>query len=212
MPRQYTDLTGRRFVRWAVIHFLRTNGFQRFWLCRCDCGTEKEIPTGNLTGRVTTSCGCLKREMTSRRNRTHGLSGTREHRIWKAMNARCSQPNNPAYKNHALRGIKVCDQWRGKDGFARFLADMGPCPSPKHSIDRFPDTNGNYEPGNCRWATTVQQSRNMRTNRYLTFRGETLILTDWARKLGTSHGTIEHRIDVLGWSVEQALTTPLRQQ
>jgi hypothetical protein len=112
---------------------------------------------------------------------------TPEYRAWSAMKLRCANPNNEQYHNYGGRGITVCDRWR--QSFAAFLVDMGPRPSPRHSIDRI-DNNGNYEPGNCRWATSREQNRNRRNNIVLTHDGRTMCLADWARELGVPRGTL----------------------
>src|ERR1043166_3295830 len=102
--------------------------------------------------------------------------------IWYMMAQRCYNPTNPAYPLYGGKGVKICDRWR--ESFQAFVEDMGPRPSPDHSIDRFPDKNGNYGPGNCRWATSKQQNRNRRDNRILTAFGQSRCLADWAEELG----------------------------
>ncbi|HEY9737554.1 MAG TPA: hypothetical protein V6D06_14770 [Trichocoleus sp.] len=122
------------------------------------------------------------------------------------MKSRCHNPNNAAYDRYGGRGIVVCDRWR--ESFENFYADMGPRPSEQHSIDRI-NNDGNYEPGNCRWATDKQQSRNTRRNRLLTYNGETLFLDEWAERLSISKHTLQTRL-WRGWSVEEAFETPIR--
>lgn len=123
------------------------------------------------------------------------------------MKQRCFNPNNPSYKHYGGRGISVCQSWR--DDFDNFLADMGPRPSPRHSIDRI-DNDGNYEPGNCRWADKKTQRVNGRGRRRLiTFQGETLRKYEWAERAGMSQQAFDARL-AHGWSVERAITTPLR--
>lgn len=104
-----------------------------------------------------------------------------------------------------MAGIKVCDRWTGKNGWQNFFSDMGQRPSNKHSIDRFPDPKGNYEPTNCRWATVVEQANNRKTNRRITYRGTTLNVGEWAAKLGILSTTIRQRLD-RGWPVAKALS------
>ena len=128
---------------------------------------------------------------------------SREYLTWRAMRGRCNNPNDPAYPRYGGRGVAVCDRW---DRFENFLADMGPRPDGA-SLDRWPDNDGDYEPGNCRWATRKEQGRNMRSNNMLTARGQTLCIKDWADRLGVDPGTIRHRIRK-GWSVEKAVTAP----
>jgi hypothetical protein len=131
-----------------------------------------------------------------------------EHGTWKAMMQRCFDEAFPLYRYYGGRGIIVCERWRGPDGFASFLADMGPKPSPTYSLDRHPDQNGNYEPGNCRWATKREQARNRRDNVLLTLNGVTCCLMEWAEKLGVKYITLASRVRA-GWSAERTLTTPV---
>jgi len=118
------------------------------------------------------------------------------------MWTRCSNPNSAMYKHYGARGISVCERWRS---FDNFLADMGQRPSPKHSIDRFPNNDGNYEPGNCHWATDIEQHRNRSDNVLVTFNGQTLTCAEWDERLGKKHGFLRDRLSS-GWSVEDALT------
>lgn len=122
---------------------------------------------------------------------------------------RCRNARSPYYHLYGGRGIKVCERWKGKNGFLNFLQDMGRRPSPKHSIDRI-DNNGNYEPGNCRWATRIEQNRNRRDNRLVTFNGQTKCIAEWCDETGLPEKSVRARLWLLGWSVEDALTTPIR--
>lgn len=119
---------------------------------------------------------------------------------------RCRNHNNSDFFYYGGRGIKVCDRW--KNSFENFLEDMGERPK-RTSIDRI-DNNGNYEPGNCRWATKKEQNNNQRSNINLTFNGKTQTTAQWADELGMNSGTVRYRVNKLGWSAEKALTTPLR--
>ncbi len=137
---------------------------------------------------------------------THGLSGTLEYRAWQTMRLRCTDPEHAAYPNYGGRGIAVCDRWLRS--VAAFIADMGPKPSEQHEIDRI-DNNGNYEPGNCRWATRTENSRNRRSNRLIEHEGETLPLAAWAERYGIARDTLRKRLEA-GWPVSEALTVPAR--
>jgi hypothetical protein len=137
----------------------------------------------------------------------HGGSYTPEYRAWVRMIQRCENSNGPEFPGYGGRGIRVCARWR--DSFEAFREDMGPKPSAGHSLDRFPDQNGDYEPGNCRWATNKQQSRNTRSNRLLTFNGETHCLAEWAAVTGVNSMALRSRLRK-GWAVERALTTPVK--
>ena len=124
------------------------------------------------------------------------------------MVARCVNRNIPSWENYGGRGITICDRWLK---FEDFLADMGPKPSNGYSIDRI-DVNGNYEPGNCRWATIHEQSRNKRTNRFIEWNGRTQIVSDWAKELGMSTSLLEARLGRLGWPLDKAMTTPVKRR
>ncbi len=203
----FQDLTGKTFSRWTVLKYAGPDKSRMsLWLCRCSCGTELPVRSVSLRQGISRSCGCLKAEVASTFHRKHGKTGTPEYKAWTHMIERCENPNTKKYHNHGGRGIKVCKQWR--ESFVAFLEDMGPRPSSKHSLDRFPGMNGDYQPGNCRWATSQEQCRNMRKNVRLTLKDATKTLPEWADLLGIDKGTIKSRLRA-GWSVEQALTTPL---
>lgn len=128
---------------------------------------------------------------------------TLEYRIWIALRTRCNNPKSTAYRLWGGRGIKVCERW---NSFRNFLEDMGPIPTPQHTIDRFPNNDGDYEPGNCRWATRAEQNGNRRNNRILELNGVKKTGAQWARDLGITQATLNERIEK--WGVEKALATP----
>jgi hypothetical protein len=194
-----TTLIGRIFGRLEVIGTGRRKGRHRLWICRCRCGKEKEIRGDNLIAGVSTSCGCFHREVVSK----HGAAGTEIYMIWGLMLARCRNPNALNYHLYGERGIRVCDRWHD---FTNFAVDMGPRPSPLHTLDRI-DNNGNYEASNCRWATKKEQARNKRNNVLLTYRGETFTMSEWAERLDCTKHIILKRLR-RGWSVERTLETP----
>ena len=134
-------------------------------------------------------------------HRTHGMTGTPEYRAWKDMLGRCRNSRHRQYPNYGGRGIRVCDEWL--HDFVAFYNHVGPRPSARHSIDRI-DNDGNYEPGNVRWATRKMQNANMRTNCLLTYNGETLPCSVWACRMGIDNATLRHRLRV-GWPLEKAL-------
>lgn len=178
---------------------------QREWLFMCSCGREHVTLLARVKRGHTKSCGCTSRQRTIAGTFKHGMIGTSEYKTWATMIQRCTNPNlRREWPRYGGRGIRVCDRWMA---FELFFADMGLKPSPAHTIDRI-NTNGHYEPGNCRWATPQEQGRNTRRNHYLTFNGETRCVADWEDHLGFKRGAVKCRIR-RGWSVEQALTLPL---
>jgi len=204
-PR-FKDLTGKAFCRLLVLAYAgRDKWHKTRWLCRCDCGTKKVVSGSHLGSGATLSCGCLAETRRANR-RTHGLTHSPEWNTWVAMKERCSNPRQTAWGRYGGRGIKICDRWIGS--FENFLADMGRKPTPQHSIDRI-DNDGNYEPGNCRWASPSAQARNNSRTLNLGFAGETLCLREWARRKGIPEGTLYARVVTRGWPIERALTTPV---
>lgn len=203
------DLTGRQFGKLAVIE---EHGFTRVgqlrsrqitWRCKCTCGGETIVTTSSLIGGNTTSCGCHKVDMLRDRLTTHGLSKTPEYRAWINMRSRCENPRTPGYHRYGGRGIKVL-----YSSFDEFLADIGPRPSPDHSVDRI-DNDGHYQTGNCRWSLPTAQNRNTSVNVELTWRGETKTLVEWSELLGIRLNTLIYRVR-RGWSTDRALSQPVQ--
>jgi len=155
-------------------------GVQRTALCRCCCGCLKDIPIHSLKRKQTHHCGCKMGQYIAARNITHGMSYTAEHRCWAKLKERCFNPNNKDWPNYGGRGITVCERWR--DSFEAFYEDMGARPD-GHSIDRI-NVNGNYEPGNCRWATPSEQMQNVRHNVMDDLDGSRVALREACRRLG----------------------------
>jgi hypothetical protein len=136
----------------------------------------------------------------------HGLHRIPEFKVWERMRSRCNNPNNTSYSDYGGRGIQVCERW---NRFENFYADVGQRPSPKHSIDRFPDNDGNYEPGNVRWATGIEQASNTRATVLWELNGESLTAAEWARRHGMNRRTLYKRLRE-GFSIQDALSTPVR--
>ena len=221
------DLTGQVFSKLKVIsadasHVFPSGQQIAKWIVQCACGRQLSVIGAHLRNGNTKSCGCLQREMTRERSTKHGCKRvgkqTPEYTTWQNIRARCFMPYGTGYAAYGALGIRVCSAWR--DQFETFLRDMGAKPSPLHSIDRI-DGNGHYSCGkcvecknegwssNCRWATRKEQSRNMKTNLRLTYKGETHTAAEWTEILGLGYWTLYTRLKN-GWTVEQALSTPLR--
>lgn len=153
----------RRFGRWTVLGRAgNTSAGTRLLRCRCRCGKIRNVCSANLVSGASKSCGCLVPALIKAARTTHGMTGSHEYGCWKAMKARCGNPRAINFARYGGRGIRLCRRW--KRSFASFLADMGPSPSAAHSIDR-KNNDGHYEPGNCRWATVLQQNRNRRCSK-----------------------------------------------
>ncbi len=197
------DRTGEQYGSWTVLRFSHRQESQYYWVCRCECGAEKLVSMNRLRASRSRQCGSCANRID---DRTSVLLS--EYQTYHNMLDRCYNPRYKQYHLYGGRGIKVCLEWR--NDFAVFLADMGRRPSPKHSIDRYPDQNGDYEPGNCRWATWIQQNRNRRNNHQITFREKTMCLTEWAQEIGIPVETLSGRINIRGWTTERALTTPAK--
>lgn len=159
----------------------------RVWLCRCDCGNDVMRQSNVLKASGIPSCGCAAREIHVR----HGYKGTPTYESWRAAIYRCHNKDSKDFPKYGARGIVVCQQWR--DSFESFLEYMGDRP-PGTTLDRYPDVNGNYEPGNCRWATDVEQARNRRTSVYVVWNGKRTHLADVAAELGITYGAAFMRL------------------
>lgn len=159
-----SEIANHKFGRLTAIRRVRKGPSRSgwIWFCVCECGGSKEVLVAHLRNGAVKSCGCLIVENAQGLFTTHGATGTPEHGIWKALVRRCHNPNVKDYPNYGGRGITVFADWMGDGGFQKFTSYMGARPSPRHSIDRYPNPNGNYAPGNVRWATPKEQAANTR--------------------------------------------------
>lgn len=193
-PR-FKDLTGKRFSRLVVIGFGgRKNGSTK-WVCKCDCGKFVSAFAGNIKRGLTNSCGCYRTERTRKACGTHFDNGSAEYSSWSCIRTRCFNKNNKGFKSYGARGITMCPEW--KDSYEAFLRDMGRRPSDDHSIERI-DNDGNYEPANCRWATSEEQANNTRQNRFVIVNGERITTARLSKRLGLSPNCIASRLNC-GW-------------
>lgn len=193
--------TGSKFGKWTQAGASFTLRGQRLAVMHCQCGTRSVVPYSRLRSGTSNSCrSCLK---------THGQSNSPTFRVWDGMRDRCNNPNHVAYSRYGGRGISICPEWDvSGGGFERFLADMGERPSLEYQIDRI-NNDGNYEPGNCRWATRTEQARNKAKSHRIVVGGVEKSPAEWAQLYGMSVHTIRTRLR-LGWTGERAVTTPAR--
>lgn len=186
MPAKIS-LLGQVFGKLIVIADAPSRGKRTMAICRCDCGNEVTVSNNSLQRGNTKSCGCLKHDRAA--NWIHGLQKTPTYNSWASMIQRCTNPNNPNFKDYGARGVRVCDSWRV---FANFHLDMG-LPPDRHTLERV-NNSGNYEPGNCIWATRRTQSYNKRNNLILTVNGKTGCLAELAAHFGVRYMTAWKRL------------------
>lgn len=198
MLKARLNLLGKQFGKLTVIGFAGLDARRNSrWLCVCDCGQQRTHSGCNLKKGKIISCGCSKfGQKVEQRVEDHP-----DVSVFHGIHTRCYNSKCKEYPRYGGRGIKVCERWR-KGGFWVFVADMGPRPSPQHSLDRI-DCNGDYSPENCRWATKKEQSRNRRDNKVLEFNGLSMTMVEWSERLGIKYRTLVGRIRK-GWPLERA--------
>lgn len=214
MPKRL-NLIGQKFGRLTVISLHSIQDRHRVrWLCQCECGNKSIVITDNLRKGHTQSCGCLQIERIIKANTTHGLAKTKFYHIWKNMKARCYNQLNNRFYRYGGRGIKVCDRWLESfenfknDMYQLYLTHIKQFDKKNTTIER-KNTNGDYCPENCIFATQLEQGNNKSNNHFLTFDGQTMTMSEWERKLNFLPNTLHVRISTLKWSPEKALTTPI---
>lgn len=184
---QIIDETGKKYGHLTVLKRVKNDKYNRAcWLCKCDCGNEIVVEGAQLRNGHYISCGCEKNKKIKELSRTHGLSNTSTYQSWLGMKSRCYNKKNPRYKHYGGRGIVVCEQW--KNNFQQFVNDMGEKPNSSYSIDRI-DVDGNYEPYNCRWATSIQQANNKQNSNH-----------NYKNKLKIIYLNIKSNKNMLGWA------------
>lgn len=211
---------GKRFGRLTIIkevepHINPKGEKVRMVLCKCDCGNETTIQLSRFTNGITSSCGCLRLERVKSLNKRYekitgkklpkdfSFRKSRIYGIWTDMIHRCT---NPKEKNYYGKGITVCEEWRS-DFFNFYFWAIENGYTDKLTIDRI-DSNRNYEPSNCRWATYKQQNNNNCMNRKVTYNGTTYTIGEWSEITGISRNLLYQRIVTNKWTIEKALTTP----
>ena len=197
MGKPLNNLQGFRFGSLTVLQLGEKqrpmNG--AWWLCLCDCGTQKNIPATDMVQGKINSCGCEHAERIGRASITHGKSKSRTYKLWMAMRNRCDRVN----QDYSCRGIVYDERWKS---FENFLEDMGEAPEGL-SLDRI-DCNGNYHKANCRWATRVEQANNTRANVFIEWDGKKQTVAQWAKELGMKTDKLRSRLRY-GWTIQRAL-------
>ena len=206
-----SEMIGMRFGRYEILKVVGVDKHQKvLFECRCDCGNIRNISRNALVTGNTKSCGCLNLEkikLPKTHGETAGHTVTPTYRAWLNAKQRCNNPKNAEWHIYGEKGIKMCPEW--EQSYEKFLADVGRKPGREYSIERI-RSNGDYEPGNVKWATAAEQSRNTSQTRLIEYNGKTQCLTDWATELGFNARTLGSRLNVGGWSVEKAFTTPCK--
>jgi hypothetical protein len=204
---RFRDLTNIRFGKLIAIKPIKKSyDTKYYWECICDCGKTKVIMSSNLVRGISTTCGCGKikiGEITTK----HGMTKTRIFKIWAGVRKRCTNPRCKSYNHYGGRGIKISDKW---NNFMDFYNDMKEGYADNLSLDRI-NPNGNYEPGNCRWATQKTQSRNRRNNHIIEYKSESKTLAEWSEISKVPSNAIKYRIQN-GWDIGKAIFTQTIQQ
>lgn len=208
------NLVGKKFGRLTVLKNIGKNKHGEYqWKCLCECGNKTTVIGSNLKyGGKTKSCGCLIRESATKLLTTHGLSSHPLHGIYCGIRGRCFLKTNTSYKRYGARGISICKRWLDfqifyDDNIEAYTKHVEKHGHKNTTIDRI-NNDGDYTPENCRWATWKEQGRNQRTNRLITYKGETKPLSEWAEQIGINDTGLSTRLKK--WSLEDAMTRPIR--
>jgi hypothetical protein len=209
IKKDFVDWTGKIFGRLTIVRLVGEGNhtIKNRWNCICECGNEKILKEYNFLYGNTKSCGCLQKQRASESTFKHGASKSRNYILWSHIKDRCYNPNSQYYHIYGGKGITLYKEWY--DSFETFTHYIGERPTKEHSLDRI-DSNKNYEPDNVRWATPTEQANNTSQNHNLTYNNVTQSIAMWERELGFSAGTLKARINMLKWSVEKAIETPVR--
>jgi hypothetical protein len=204
---RFKDYEGRMIGKITVGRFCGMRKGNSLWECHCACGKHYITSSGVLSSPLTRSCGCYRLAIIGKASITHGMANSTEFEIWCGIKKRCFNKNCKHFDDYGGRGVTMCQEW--KDSFEAFFRDMGPRPSPRHTIDRYPNNDGNYELSNCRWTTKKEQANNRRSSRLITVGSETKTLTEWGESSGLGWSLIATRLN-RGWPVKDAVSRPAR--
>ena len=212
MPRR-KDYTGKKYGRLTAIEYSHRFNKKTYWIFICECGKKKILSMTTVMNGHSRSCGCLHMDRchTGLNRRRHGdacIGKVKKiHNIWRGMIQRCNNVNTPAYKDYGGRGIIMCFDWWVYENFRDWAYANGY--QDKLTIDRIDNDKG-YNPNNCRFVTRKEQARNRRNSRMLTYNGKTQCLASWADETGINQYALCARLNQSHWSVEKALTTPIK--
>lgn len=182
-------LVSRIYSRWTVELELESKGYEKFYLCRCECGKTGRVSRNNLLQGISKSCGCLRTEMIVARSTTHGGYHDPEHRVWATMLNRCSNEKYREYRYYGGKGVKVSDEWKLYENFKK---DMGDRPTPKHQIDR-KDSNLGYSKENCHWVTALDNNRNRSTTVFVEYGDKRITLKELSEITGVPYHALFYR-------------------
>lgn len=215
MKKKIEVIEGQKYGKLTIIKEVSPIGSKRRILCKCDCGNIKEYSMDRVIHRRTRSCGCLRNEMLFIHRNNNGTSvypkeatASKLYKIWNSMKCRCYTISSGAYFKYGAKGIRMCDEWKN-DFMAFYNWALANGYSDELTIDRI-DYRGNYEPSNCRWADIRTQANNKSNVRKYEYNGELHTMTEWSEIMNINYGALWERLNVLGWSIEKALTTPVR--
>lgn len=194
------NLIGCVFGRYTVVELdtVRDKFGRLKWICHCICGEVRSVRPDQLISGESKSCGCLGAEL----RKTHGMSNSAEYLAWRNAKSRCTNPKDGNYHQYGGRGIEMCDRWL--NSFANFYDDMGPKPSPEHSLDR-EEVDGDYDPDNCRWATKEEQDNNKQDSVHYELEGQKLTVPQLARMFNINKHTLKDRLEK-GMAVKDAIS------
>lgn len=197
MPK-FIDITGKKYGRLTVLERDFSKGKKRtYWKCQCECGNQTIVDGVKLKNGSTKSCGCLNDENRKKHIELftkHNMRNSPLYDVWCGLRSRCERESNSSYKYYGAKGIKVCDDWKGANGFQKFYEwSLNNGYGIGLTIDRI-NVNGDYEPKNCRWVSMKTQSNNRTNNRYITYYGQTRTLTEWCEKFDLNYSIMYHRI------------------
>lgn len=186
---------------------VKKHGRTRYADFKCHCGEIFQCAMSKIKSGHTSSCGCNAKRRKNNEFEKHGMAGCPEYWSWINMLGRCYNPNVWNYNRYGGVGITVCERWRRS--FTNFFSDMGAKPSKAHTLDRWPNSSGNYEPSNCRWASKKEQVRNRKVTVKVMYNGEELPLSEWVEKLGLNLRLVRERICRWNWDVKDAFEKPI---